>query len=67
MMVFRIKERPRHFFSDPRPRRGRQAPLDPVARDPGEPATLPTLTGLQRAEMRLTRDRLGMGLRRLSG
>ena len=39
-MVFGFKERPRHFFSDPRPRRGRHV-LAP--RDPSDPATLPTL------------------------
>ena len=40
MMVFGFKEPPRHFFGDPRPRRGRHL-LAP--RDPSDPATLPTL------------------------
>ena len=40
MLIFGFKERPRPFCSDPRPRRGRHI-LAP--RDPGDPATLPTL------------------------
>ena len=40
MMAFGFKERPRHFLSDPRLRRGRHL-LAP--RDPSDPATLPTL------------------------
>ena len=40
MLVFGFKERPRPFFSDQRPRRGRRI-LAP--RDPSDPATLPTL------------------------
>ena len=39
MLVFGFKERPSPFFSDPQPR-GRHV-LAP--RDPGDPATLPTL------------------------
>ena len=40
MMVLGFKERPRHIFSGPRPRRGRHV-LAP--RDPSDPATMPTL------------------------
>ena len=40
MLIFGFKERPRPFCSDLRPRRGRHI-LAP--RDPGDPATLPTL------------------------
>ena len=40
MLIFGFKERPRPFCSDPRPRQGRHI-LAP--RDPGDPATLPTL------------------------
>ena len=42
MMVFGFKERPCHFFSDPRPGRGRHVLAH---RDPSDPATLPTLAG----------------------
>ena len=40
MTVFGFKGRPRHFFIDQRPRRGRHI-LAP--RDPSDPATVPTL------------------------
>ena len=36
-MIFGFKERPRHFFSDPRPRRGRR-PRPERPRDPANPA-----------------------------
>ena len=48
MMIFGFKERPRHFFSDPRPRRGRHV-LAP--RDPSDPATLPTLAPARSATL----------------
>ena len=40
ILVSGFKERPRPFLSDPRPCRGHHV-LEP--RDPGDPATLPTL------------------------
>ena len=45
-----FKERPRHFFSDTRPRRGRHV-LAP--RDRSDPATLPTVLQDTKAQLRL--------------
>ena len=45
MTVFGFNERPRHFLSDPRPRRGRHilAPRDPSPSDPANPGPVEVL------------------------